>query len=277
MDPGPGPAYEPEQLGLDGRRARAGLALAHDGQAAALAQAELDRGRAGEVVCTGVARGDPELFPGARFELGGTGFAGGGFVVAGATHRIRASRGYLTEFTTAPPSPREGGASGGAADPVSVAHGVVTSLRDPLDLGRVQVRLPAYGELESDWMAVLVPGAGDSKGLVALPDVGDDVLVLFRDETTGQGVVLGGLYGRRGSPEPPVDGRTLRFALRTPGGQRVVLDDAARSARVEVAGGSFLELAPGGVRLHAAADLTIEAPGRSIVIGARRVDFAGRG
>ena len=57
--------------------------------------------------------------------------------------------------------------------------GVVKSVDDPDQLGRVQVTLPTLGDIESAWMEVLSVGAGSGKGLVALPDVDDSVLVLL--------------------------------------------------------------------------------------------------
>ena len=38
-------------------------------------------------------------------------------------------------------------------------------------------------------------------------------------------------------------------------------------------GGNYLELTPGGVRLHAATDLTLEAPGRRVLVRGRAIDF----
>jgi len=61
--------------------------------------------------------------------------------------------------------------------------------------------------------------------------------------------------------------------MRSPGGQVIRLDDSNRSLRLENSEGSFVELLPGKVRLHAATDLEIEAPGRSIVIRGSKVDF----
>ena len=41
---------------------------------------------------------------------------------------------------------------------------------------------PAYGDVESDWLGSATPGAGSERGIVALPDVGDRVLVVFPHE-----------------------------------------------------------------------------------------------
>jgi phage baseplate assembly protein gpV len=123
-------------------------------------------------------------------------------------------------------------------------------------------------------MHVLSAGAGSDKGLVALPDVGDRVLILFPRDAMGEGVVLGGLYGTTGTYDSGVEaGKVRRYTLRTPAGQRVILDDAHQRLRVEDQTGSYVELGPEKVQVHAAVDLDIEAPGRSVVIRAQAIDF----
>jgi uncharacterized protein involved in type VI secretion and phage assembly len=76
--------------------------------------------------------------------------------------------------------------------------GEVTSINDPNQTGRVKVRFPGLDATqESAWGRVLSPGAGDSRGSVVLPEVGDEVLVGFEQNDPRQPVILGGLYGSR--------------------------------------------------------------------------------
>jgi uncharacterized protein involved in type VI secretion and phage assembly len=138
----------------------------------------------------------------------------------------------------------------------------------------VKVSFPAYGDVESDWLGTATPGAGSDRGIVALADVGDHVLVVFPHEDPATGVVVGGLYGTGGPPDPGVaDAAVKRFTLSTAGGQHVALDDENTRVRIEDATGSSIELAPGGMTVHAAVDLTIEAPGKAILVRAKSVDF----
>jgi archaellum component FlaG (FlaF/FlaG flagellin family) len=61
--------------------------------------------------------------------------------------------------------------------------------------------------------------------------------------------------------------------MRTSGGQRITLDDENSKLRLEDVTGSSVELSPDQVKVHAAVDLTIEAPGRAVVVRAKSVDF----
>jgi phage baseplate assembly protein gpV len=106
------------------------------------------------------------------------------------------------------------------------------------------------------------------------PDVGDLVLVLCPHADPARGIVLGGLYGMDAHPDPGVeDGAVKRFTLRTPGGQVLKLDDTGQIIRFDNSDGSFVELAPGTVKLHSNVDLEIEAPGQAVVIRGSTIDF----
>ena len=254
--------------GLDDRTL-AGVVAADDRQAEAIAQAELDRRSAAEVTVTGTADGDVRLVPGARVALRGIAASlAGTYVLTGVTHRIDRRTGFVSIFSTAPP-PRRPRAAGSTS-----AWGTVTRIDDPDGLGRIRVALPAFANIETEWMGVVAAGAGSGKGFVALPDVGDQVLVLFQGDERSEGVVLGAMYGLHGPPEYGIEaGVVRRRTLFTPAGHKLQIDDARGSIRLEDANGSYLELSAQQVALHANADVTIEAPGRAVVIRGASVDF----
>jgi len=259
----------PADVGGSGDRTRLNVALGDDRQADALAQAELDLAVAREVTLWGVAQGDPALRPGGRVDLEGVApdFEGT-YVLSSVEHRIDAEHGFVSEIDTLPPPPREEVAA------TVTALGQVTQVDDPEKLGRLRASLPALGDLETGWIEVLVPGAGKAKGLVALPGIGDRVLLLFPDGDPAQAVVAGSLYGADGPPDSGVEGgATRRYTFTTSGGQKLMLDDAGKKLRLEDQTGSYLELSPDRALLHAAVDLTLESPGRALRIRARSVDF----
>jgi len=192
----------------------------------------------------------------------------GRYVLTTATHTINHQHGFISEFGTSPPELRRQPTEAG------MTIGEVTRVDDPDGLGRVQVALPTFGDVDAGWMPVLGVGAGKNKGLIALPDVGDQVLILLANGDPARGVVAGGLYGVLGPPDAGVEaGAVQRYALLTPGGQKVRLDDGKRSVRLEDSNGSYIELTPDGVHFHANTDLTIEAPGHNVAIRGNAVDF----
>jgi len=81
----------------------------------------------------------------------------------------------------------------------------VVAVNDPEQLGRVQVRLLSFDDVEGQdapvWARVAVPFAGDGRGSFFIPDVGDEVLVSFVNGDPRLPVVIGGMWS--GSAEVP--------------------------------------------------------------------------
>jgi uncharacterized protein involved in type VI secretion and phage assembly len=259
----------PDYFGVSGERQLTAEFTDDDRQAEALAQAELDLRAAREVTLRATAEGRPTLIPGARIEiLGVAASLCGTYVLTAVTHRIERSTGFVSELSTEPPLPRP------RARYASVALGIVTRVNDPDGLGRVRVSLPSHGDLETDWMSVLSPGAGRGKGFALLPDTGDQVLVLFARDNSAHGVVLGGLFGSATPPDSVIDsGGVVRYSLRTHGGQKLVFDDHGRSIRLEDPAGNYFELSPDRLMLHSSVPLQIEAIGQPVLIRGKAIHF----
>lgn len=260
---------DPADVGADGVRTAVDQPGRSDDELAALAQARLDLRAAALATAEGVAEGDPALRPGRRIDLTGVPDPlAGAYVLTEVVHTVDGD-GHLTRFSTVPPAAPPSTAGG-----ATVTLGTVTDVADPDGLGRVRLTLPAYGDLDAGWLGVLCPGAGRGKGLVALPDPDDTVLVVLPGGEPASGIVLGSLFGAVEPYDAGVDdGKARRWSLRTAGGQSIVVDDVQRSLRLGTEGGSWLELTPDLATLHAASDLVISAPGRAMVIRARSVDF----
>ncbi len=258
-----------DRVGAGGERVLLDESAPDDALASALAQAELDLRGASEVVLRGTAAGDPRLRPGCAVEVENVEQAlTGRYVLTEVRHAIDREGGFISEISSAPPEPpaRRGG--------TTLTVGLVTSVDDPDRLGRVQVVLPTFGDVESGWVGVVSAAAGSGKGFVALPDVGDRVLVLLAHEDPGRAVILGGLFGADGPVDPGVEeGAVRRFTIRTAGGHFIRLDDERRTLHIEDSQGSFVSLSPEVVQIHAETDLVVDAPGRNVRIRAQSIDL----
>jgi uncharacterized protein involved in type VI secretion and phage assembly len=278
----------PERVGGTGQRTIVDELVQDNNQADGIAQAELDRRVARDVVFWGVAEGDTKLQPGTPVKISGVAESlAGRYVLTTVRHVIDHNKGYISEIDTSPPEPQTRSGAGAAASTL----GLVSGVDDPDSMGRVRVVLPNYGGVETSWLHVVVPGAGPDKGLIALPDVDDQVLVLLLNQDPDQAVVLGGLYGVDGPPDAGVeDGAVRRYTFTTPGAQRIRLDDGKETIQIENSNGDFIrlapdevrmgdnrgsliELTPGRCRIHSAADLEISAPGKKITISGQAIDF----
>ena len=155
-----------------------------------------------------------------------------------------------------------------------IAQGVVSQVDDPDKQGRVTVKLPGYQKIETGWMRVMLPAAGQQKGFVALPDEEDEVLVVFPDGDPAVGVVLGGLFGTDGVPDTGISGaRVKRYCWRSPQGHYIEIDDEKDRITVTHENGSMVRLGKNKFTITSATDLEIKASGKSITITAGSVDF----
>ena len=85
--------------------------------------------------------------------------------------------------------------SRGRARSGTVAHpviGIVTDNVDPERYGRIRCKFPSLpGEPDTWWLRQSSPNAGEGRGLYALPEIGDEVLVVFLQGDLNQGVIVG--------------------------------------------------------------------------------------
>jgi uncharacterized protein involved in type VI secretion and phage assembly len=175
-------------------------------EANGLAQALLDKLANGYVAAEGVAPGNPKIKAGAKVKVDGIAkdFKGT-YRVAYATHILKVG-GYETHFANSPSHTLLGtinGTSGGGSPSFAgqLVIGVVTNNQDPDKMGRVRVRYPALSdELEGAWARIATPSAGNARGLLMLPVVGEEVLIGFEHDDTTRPYVLGSLFNGTDQP-----------------------------------------------------------------------------
>lgn len=177
---------------------------------------------------TGVARGNPKLRAGTAVTLANVGdpFTGK-YTLTSTRHLFADHTGYTTEFTASGRQERSlyglaTGRSGGpqqAGGPTGLLPGIVSDVKDPATMGRVKLTFPWLDkDFTSNWARVVQAGAGNGRGAVILPEVGDEVLVGFEHGDFDAPYVLGGLHnGKDALPTlsaAPVDGNSGEIAVR---------------------------------------------------------------
>jgi len=268
-----------------------------------LAQAICDELSGAFIEAEGVCYGEPALRAGKQVRLASLGrqFSGTYFVTA-ATHYYRAGEGNTTAFsingrrqeTLFALMGRDRESVSRRAGPVI---GLVTNNDDPDGQGRVKVKFPWLSDdVESDWARLVGVGAGAERGFFCLPEINDEVLVLFEQGDVNRPHVIGGLWNGQDQPPLPTSqalengnvrqrvfktraGHTLTFTdgsdegvvLETAGGHRLALVDEEQKVILETSGGQILTLddsssevtleSTGNMTLTSGANLTIEATG----------------
>ncbi len=177
---------------------------------------------------------------------------------------------------------------------------VVVSIQDPDSRNRVQVRLVACDDSDRQdaamWARVVCPFAGKDRGAFFIPDVDDEVLVVFQNGDPGCPLVLGGLWNGDSTSPADTEGAVNRykvirskngitltlddqsgqetFIAETPAGQRITLKDGPAEVLVEDANGNSIKLETSGITVIASAQVKVQASQVSVSAGMVQVDSA---
>jgi phage protein D/phage baseplate assembly protein gpV len=276
------------QIGLDAGQVRSGAfgdattlvterPVKDASEAQALAQAALDHATGSIVLADGVALGDPDIRAGAEVKLKGLGQRlSGTYFVTSSVHTVTPTHGYETQFsvrgrrraTLVELSSGNGHDDSRRTAPVVA---VVTNVRDPNDQGRVKVKFPWLSDSEeSAWARLVSPMAGPTRGLQLVPEVDDEVLVVFEHGDPNHPLVIGGLWN--GQDATPLggdaisgDGAVQQRVLLTRVGHKLLFDDsdASKSIVIEDSAGNkiTLDAANKKILVEGQGDIEVKATG----------------
>jgi uncharacterized protein involved in type VI secretion and phage assembly len=163
---------------------------------------------------------------------------------------------------------------------------LVRDIKDPDGQGRVKVSLPwspdGSGATYEAWARIATLMGGNNRGSWFIPDVNDEVLIVFISGDPRHPVVVGGMWNGQDSTPASMDGSgennikkirsrkgvqiTLddtdgqeQLILETPGGQKLTLKDGASSISIEDSNGNSMKFESSGITITASAKVTVNA------------------
>ena len=176
---------------------------------------------------------------------------------------------------------------------------LVSNIKDPDGQGRVKVTLPwspdtDRGRYEA-WARLATLMGGKNRGSWFIPDVNDEVLIVFEGGDPRRPYVLGGLWNGSDSPPESMDGcgnnykKVIRsrngvkitlddsdgresLVLETPGGQKITMKDGPGAVEIVDSNGNSVKLETSGITVNASAKVTINASTVQISAGMLTVD-----
>ena len=178
---------------------------------------------------------------------------------------------------------------------------LVSDLRDPDNQGRVKITLPWSPDTDGShyeaWARIATLMGGNNRGSWFIPDVNDEVLVVFEGGDARRPYVIGALWNGKDSPPQSMDGagnnnlKVLRsrngikvtlddtkgretLILETPGGQKVTLQDGPGSVEVSDSNRNSIKLDASGITITTSSKLTISASTVDITAGQVTVNAA---
>lgn len=247
-----------------GRRALHGHAAKSPVEAAVLAKSVLQQIMEGLYEGTGSCIGLPGLLAGTYVTIQGVGKRFSGvYRVRKATHTLDDS-GYRTSFDISQqhgtsllgrlrknlleerdPNRQERMQGVVVAKVINNKESTASSPRAAL--GAVQVRIDALSEHNgSSWVPCVFPMAGKDRGIFALPEEGDQVLIAFENGNRARPYVIGSLWNNLQKPPAPIDGTGVTsVVIRDKNGSEIRLDTEGFIA-VETKAGNTVTLAKDG-------------------------------
>jgi phage protein D len=280
-------------------------------EAQTLAQAICDEISGAFIEAEGICQGQPALRAGRSVRLTALGQRFSGVYFVTAARHLYTQGEYLTEFNINGRRPATLSAlmEQASAAPVQSGGpviGIVTNNKDPEERGRIKLKFPWLSdEVESDWARLVSPGAGSERGFYCLPEINDEVLVLFEGGDFNRPYIIGGLWNGVARPPRPVaplvengqvhqrvfksraghtltliDGPSPGIVLETAKGQRLILADSPQQVMLETGGlrlhldgtkNEVLVESPGNLTLKSQANLSLEASG-AMTLKASRVN-----
>ena len=104
---------------------------------------------------------------------------------------------------------------------------IVTNNNDPDNLGRIKVQYPWSSESgDSYWARISTPMAGEEQGIYFVPEVGQEVLVVFVNGDVQYPIIIGSLWNENSlPPENNDDGKNNIRKIRSRSGHEIIFDD----------------------------------------------------
>lgn len=220
-------------------------------EATDIAKALLDKINTEFVEAEGVAFGNPAIKAGVIIKITNIGNRfRGEYRITSAIHRYTANSGYDTAFKIQGPKTeliadyvkQENGQSQKATWP-GVYPAIVTSNKDEENnthYGHIKVKFPWLNDqLESYWARVISMGAGNGRGALWLPEVNDEVMVVFEQGDFNRPCVIGGVWNGQDAPPEPLNdvsknGKIEVRTLKTRAGHIIRFTDESGTEKIEI-------------------------------------------
>ena len=186
----------------------------------------------------------------------------GEFIITEITHNVGEGNYYKNEFKAIPAGVRTLPAPDVTMPTAEPQMATVVRNDDSRGIGRVQVQMNwQTGNMQTGWIRVMTPDAGSSdkvntnRGFVFIPEVGDKVLVGFRNGDPNRPYVMGSLFNGS-TAAGGLDANHLK-SIRTRSGHAIELDDSPTSLGITI-------------KDHKGNSIHIDSEGDNIVINAKK-------
>lgn len=196
----------------------------------------------------------------------------GTYRVTKSIHRIDERLRYSNEFEAVPASLKTMPVAEPKMPVAESILGKVSSHEDPKGQGRVQVDFSFANQYSKVWMRVMTPNAGSSdvvgtnRGMVFVPEKGDQVMVGFEYGDPNRPYVMGSMF--HGGNAAGGGSNNTEKSIITRSGIKIVFNDDQKSLHIEDPSGNTWDMdGQGNIAVNAPNNITINA-GKNIDVTA---------
>ncbi|MGV0025320.1 phage baseplate assembly protein V [Phormidesmis priestleyi] len=158
--------------------------------------------------------------------------------------------------------------------------GIVTNNQDPDGMGRVKVKFPwLSNQDESHWARITSLMAGNDRGLYFLPEVDDEVLVIFEQGDLRFPYIIGSLWN--GKDKPPTtneNGKNNVRMIKSRSGHVIRLNDEDGKEMIEIIDKTqknkiVIDTSQDTIAITTNKDISLSAPQGAIKLEAKEIQL----
>lgn len=167
--------------------------------------------------------------------------------IIGINHAFDYTQDYSNSFTAVPNACNYPSYSNANVFPTAPSQrATVVDNKDERNLGRIRVQFPWQkvqdDKMMSPWLRIAVPYAGNIKGHLFIPEIGEEVMVGFEMDNAERPYIIGALYnGGKGKPdeewaasnEDKGTSNNIK-AIRTRNGHTILFNDSGDAGVIEI-------------------------------------------
>jgi Rhs element Vgr protein len=147
---------------------------------------------------------NPRLTPGEKVKIQKTPEGEGEYGLVRVSHHYDAGSGYINHFTATPWSDYTSTRKPTRIPSLGLVTAMVVENNDPEKLNRIKVRYHWQDDGATAWTRVMAPYTGKDRGMMFLPEIGDEVVVAFENADPERPVVIGSVWnGKDIGPRDP--------------------------------------------------------------------------
>jgi Rhs element Vgr protein len=233
------------------------------------------------VVVEGESR-NPFLIPGETVKIEKTPEGEGEYGLIRVTHRYDAGGGYINHFVATPWSEYTAAKKPARTHSLGLVTAIVVDNNDPQKLNRLKIRYHWQDEGETAWTRMMTPYTGKDRGIMFLPEIGDEVVVAFENGDPERPIVIGSVWnGKDTAPRDPyrsqddIDNNEVKRIITKTGNTIEIIDTEGKEV-IEIytpKKDCWVQLNNDkkAISLHSEKDILIEAPNGEVRISCKNL------